>query len=219
MTSASAGGRRADDGELGDDGELLSEDRERWLVRLFQLGLVAIAAYGLYRGRTGVVVNGLVGLGVTLIPAVLRRDFGVSLAVDHLLWISVAVFLHAVGVLGPYQHVPWYDSLTHALSAAIVAGAGYATVKAVDRNSDRTNLTPAAESAFVVVFVLAFGVFWEILEFLPSLLGMKGVLIQYGLDDTVHDLVFDLAGGLLVAGWDSARPEEAADEATEAMDD
>ena len=194
----------------------LDDRKERWLVRLLQFGLVVVAGYGLYRGRTGVAVNGLLALAVTFVPALLRRDAGISLDPGYVVWIALAVFLHAVGILGPYQHIPWYDSLTHGLSAAIVAGAGYAAIKAVERNSDRTTLPPPVEFAFVVVFVLAFGVFWEILEFVPSVFGTKGVLIQYGLDDTVYDLVFDLLGGLVVAGWDAARPEEAADEATEA---
>lgn len=201
----------------------LDDRHERWLVRLLQLGLLVIAAYGLVRGRMGIVVNGLLSLSVTFVPALLRRDAGISLDSTYVLWISVAVFVHAVGILGPYQTLPWYDSVAHALSASVVAGAGYATVKAIDRNSDRTNLTPGVEFAIILIFVMAFGVLWEILEFgagrLAELLGGKAVLIQYGLDDIIHDLVFNLLGGLVVAGWDSAQPEEAADEATEVMDD
>lgn len=201
----------------------LADRHERWLVRLLQLGLLAIAAYGLARGEVGILVNGLVSLGVTFVPAVLRRDAGISLDVTYVLWISVAVFVHAVGMLGPYQQLPWYDSIAHALSAAVVAGAGYATVTAVERNSDRTNLTPEVKFVVVLIVVLAFGVLWEILEFGAGIageaLGGEAVLIQYGLDDVVHDVAFNFLGGLIVAGVDAARPEAAADEATEAMDD
>ena len=201
----------------------LSDRGERWLVRLFQVGLLAVAGYGLSIGRTSVVVNGLVGFAVTLVPALLRRDRNVSLDTGYVVWISVAVFLHAVGFFGLYATVPWYDAVTHTLSAAVVAGVAYAVMKAIERNSDRTTLSPEMEFAFLVVFVLAFGVFWEILEFVTGLVGRRlfgtAVLVQYGLDDTIHDLVFDLLGGLVVAGWDAARPKDAADEAAEAMDD
>lgn len=110
--------------------------------------------------------------------------------------------------------------ITFVLSASVVAGAGYAVVVAVDRASDRTTLPP--EFRFVVlVFVMAIGVLWEIIEFgaelLASAVGAK-VLVQYGLGDIVNDLVFNLVGGLVVAGWDAARPERAADEATEALE-
>ena len=53
------------------------------------------------------------------------------------------------------------------------------------------------------MITLTFGVFWEILEFsvsaIASLTGTTSVLTQYGLADTMRDLLFDMAGGLLVA--------------------
>jgi uncharacterized membrane protein YjdF len=203
--------------------ELLDDDRERQLVRLLQAGLLVIAAYGFYRGETGIVANGLVPLAVTLVPTYLRRDRNISMDTSYVLWISIAVFVHAVGSLGFYESIPWYDSIAHALSATIVAGTGYAAVKAVDRNSDRTNLPAELQFAFILVFVMAFGVFWEIIEFTlglaSQLLGGEAVLAQYGLDDTVTDLLFNQLGAIIVAGWDAARPQEAADTATEAMDD
>lgn len=203
--------------------ELLDDDRERQLVRLLQAGLLVIAAYGFYRGETGIVANGLVPLAVTLVPTYLRRDRNISMDTSYVLWISIAVFVHAVGSLGFYESIPWYDSVTHALSATIVAGTGYAAVKAIDRNSEQTNLPAELQFAFILVFVMAFGVFWEIIEFTlglaSQLLGGEAVLAQYGLDDTVTDLLFNQLGAIIVAGWDAARPQEAADTATEAMDD
>lgn len=201
----------------------LSDRSERWLTFVLRLALVVIAAFGLYRGETGVVVNGVVALGVTLVPALLRRELDVSFPTEYVLWITVAVFLHAVGILGPYDNIPWYDSVTHALSAAIVAGVGYVTVKTVEANSEWTELPPVLEFAFIVVFVLAFGVFWEILEFSATLLartlGGKSVLIQYGLDDTITDLVFNAIGGIVVGGWDAVQPDEAAEDASEQVGD
>ncbi|PSP56321.1 hypothetical protein BRC82_02175 [Halobacteriales archaeon QS_1_67_19] len=203
--------------------DLLDDGRERWLVRLLQTGLAIIAAYGFYRGNMGVLVNALIPLAVTFVPALLRRDTSISLDTTYVLWISVAVFVHAVGALGYYKSVPWYDSIAHALSSSIVAGAGYATVKAINRNSERTNLPPKIEFVYILIFVMAFGVLWEIVEFgtglLSGLLGGEAVLAQYGLDDIINDLVFNQIGALIVAGWDAARPQAAAEEATEALDD
>jgi len=198
--------------------ELLDDDQERQLVRVLQVGLLVIAAYGFYRGETGIVANGLVPLVVTLVPAYLRRDRNISMDTSYVLWIAIAVFVHAVGSLGLYESIPWYDSIAHALSATIVAGTGYAAVKAIDRNSEQTNLPAELQFAFILVFVMAFGVFWEIIEFTlglaSQLLGGEAVLAQYGLDDTVTDLLFNQLGAIIVAG-----PQEAADTATAAMDD
>lgn len=203
--------------------ELLEESRERLLVRVLQAGLVVISLYGLYRGQVGIAANGLISLAVTFVPALLRRDTSISMDTRYVLIISIAVFVHAVGALGPYSSIPWYDSVAHALSASIVAGAGYATVKAIDRNSERTNLPPELQFAFILIFVMAFGVLWEIIEFgtglASQLFGGEAVLAQYGLSDIVLDLVFNQVGAIVVAGWDAARPKDAAAEATEAMDD
>jgi hypothetical protein len=50
---------------------------------------------------------------------------------------------------------------------------------------------------------MALGVTWEILEFLARelarLFGVQAVLVQYGLSDTLVDLLFNTAGAVLVA--------------------
>jgi uncharacterized membrane protein YjdF len=61
---------------------------------------------------------------------------------------------------------------------------------------------------FILLFVLAFGVFWEVIEFAvagaASIAGTQSVLTQYGLSDTMLDLLFDTLGGVLVAVWGTA---------------
>ena len=58
------------------------------------------------------------------------------------------------------------------------------------------------------MFVVAFGVIWEVTEFavsgLGSIIGGNAVLTQYGLEDTMLDLLFDTAGGLVTAIWGTA---------------
>ena len=57
----------------------------------------------------------------------------------------------------------------------------------------------------ILLFVLAFGVLWELLEFALGIaagaLGMQAVLTQYGATDTLKDLLFNSIGGLIVAFW------------------
>jgi uncharacterized membrane protein YjdF len=58
---------------------------------------------------------------------------------------------------------------------------------------------------FLLLFVLAYGVLWEILEFAIALateeLGTATVLTQYGLADTLMDLLFNTIGAVVVALW------------------
>jgi len=168
-----------------------------------QLLLVVILGVGLVNHNVSVVVNGALALGVTFLPAMLRRDFSIPLNPALTLWITTAVLLHAVGMLGLYDSVWWWDHLTHTMSAALVAGVGYTTVRALDVHLDSLHFPPRFMFVFVLVFTLSFGVVWEVLEFgvrvLATLFHFKPVLVQYSLGDTVEDLVFDLVGGTLVA--------------------
>jgi len=44
-------------------------------------------------------------------------------------WITSAVFLHTLGSAWFYAEIVWWDHLTHALSATLVAGAGYGAAR------------------------------------------------------------------------------------------
>ncbi|MFB6186561.1 MAG: hypothetical protein ABEI86_06815 [Halobacteriaceae archaeon] len=161
----------------------ISAKRQRQATRVLQLALI----------------------GVTEIPAFIERDYNVSMDPALVLWITVAVFLHALGTLGPYQNVWWWDHVTHLLSSSIVAGAGYAFARALDSHSAAIELPPKFTFVYLLIVVLAFGVFWEIIEFgisgIASWFQMKSIATQYGLDDTMMDLIFDTIGGIIVATW------------------
>jgi hypothetical protein len=118
------------------------------------------------------------------------------------------VFLHGLGTLGPYRSVWWWDHVTHALSASVVAGTGYAAARAIDRHTEEISLPPRFLFVFILIITVAFGVLWEVLEFGigqgAAALGTDRVLTQYGLDDSMLDLVFDVVGALLVASFGTA---------------
>jgi hypothetical protein len=188
---------------------------QRRLTRAMQVVLVGLIAIGLDRGSVGIVANGAIALAVTYLPAVLERDYQIPMDAGLTLWITTAVFLHALGTVGIpgselsfYQSVWWWDHLTHTLSSSVVAAAGYATVRAIDLHTEEVYLPWQFTFVFVLLFVVAFGVLWEVIEFavggLATLLGSGSILTQYGLEDTLLDLVFDTIGGLVVAVWGTA---------------
>lgn len=181
----------------------ISKKRQVQLSRFLQLCLAGILAAGIYLGNMGIAVNALVGLVVTFLPGLLERDYGIAMDPALVLWITSAVFLHAFGTLGPYRSVAWWDHMTHVLSSSVVAGAGYASFRALDEHRDDLYFPPKIFFLFILLFVTAFGVLWELLEFgisgFAESIGSETVLTQYGLEDTMKDLVFDIAGGLVVA--------------------
>jgi hypothetical protein len=193
----------------------VSPRRQRQAARAMQVALVGLFFVGVYDLDAGVAVNAGIGLLVTYLPAVLERDYDVPMDAGLTLWITGAVFLHAFGTVGLpgmeesfYRSVWWWDHLTHALSASIVAAVGYTVARAVDEHSDAIYLPARFTFVFVLLSVLAFGVFWEVIEFLVSLLaaaaGADSVLTQYGLEDAMFDLVFDTVGAVVVALWGTA---------------
>jgi len=183
----------------------LTDAHKRSASRLLQAGVGLILVIGIVEGNVSVVINGIGALGVTFLPALLRRDYQVTLSPGLTLWLMIAVLLHAIGILGPYHTVWWWDHVTHTLSATVIAGMGYATARAIDLYSDEIYFPPRFLFVYVLLFTMAFGVAWEVIEFVARTLadsfGWGPFLVQYGLEDTILDLIFDLFGAILVAGF------------------
>lgn len=194
----------------------LTKHRQSQLVRGLQFVMVGILSIGIYLGNMGVAVNAAIGLLVTFLPAYLERNYKFTMDVGLVLWITVAMFLHAFGTLplpglefvSAYSATWWWDHMTHALSSSLVAGVAYAIVRALDEHSEFISMPAKFLFVFMLMFVMAFGVIWELLEFyisvVSSLLGAETILTQYGLDDTLLDLFYNSIGGLLVAIFGSA---------------
>ncbi|MFD1646948.1 hypothetical protein [Haloarchaeobius litoreus] len=184
-------------------------DRLRLLNRTLQVGLIAVLAFGVLARNVSVVVNALAGFGVTLVPAVLARDRDLLLDPRFTLVVSVAVFLHSIGMVGLYDRIWWWDHLTHTFSATIVAVIAYTVVWAVDVHREDIHLPPPFTGLFVLTFVVAMGVLWEVAEFLARevaiFLGQEPVLVLYGLDDSMLDLLFNLLGAVTVTVFATTR--------------
>ena len=178
---------------------------QRRLTRGMQLVLVGLVAYGLVAGQPKAIVNGSVGLAVTFLPALLERNYALPLDPWLGLWITTAVFLHTLGSAGLYGQIGWWDHLTHALSATLVAGVGYTAARAIDLHSDEISIPHRFAFVYIVVVVLSFGVVWELFEFGLDIVadetGLTMPLAQHGLDDTVMDLTYNSLGALLVSAF------------------
>jgi len=179
-------------------GDLLgfSESQERLLARALQLVLVGLLGFGVVTMQLGIVVRAGLALGVIHLPALLRREYGYSMDAGLVLWITIAVLLHIGGSLGLYAQYQWYDAITHTVSATLIAGVGYAAFRAVELHSSAIDVPSAFRAVFILVFVLAAGVVWEVLEF-----ALGGFVTVYGVDDIVTDFVFNAVGAAIVAIW------------------
>jgi uncharacterized membrane protein YjdF len=181
---------------------------QRRLTRGMQILLVGIVVYGFAYGQPKAITNGGLGLFVTFVPALVERNYDIPLDPWLGVWITSAVFLHTLGSAWFYAQIPWWDHLTHALSASLIAGAGYTTLRAIDLHSDEIHIPSRFAFVFILVVVLAFGVVWELFEFGLDIVadetGIQMPLAQYGIDDTVLDLMYNSVGALIVAVFGQA---------------
>lgn len=181
----------------------LSRLTQRRLTRGMQLVLLGIVVYGLLTREPKAIVNGALALAVTALPAVLERNYRLPLDPWLGLWITLAVFLHTLGSAGLYGTISWWDHVTHAMSASLIAAVGYTVARAVDLHSDDVHVPRRFMFVYIFVVVLAFAVVWELFEFALDLLshatGWTMPLAQHGLDDTVRDLMFNSLGAAIVA--------------------
>ena len=178
------------------------------LTRGMQVALAALVVYGVVAGQPKAIINGSVTLGITFIPAVLERNYDLPLDPWLGLWITTAVFLHTLGSAGLYTRIFFWDNITHAVSASLIAAVGYTTARAVDLHSDEIHVPRRFVFVYIFVIVLSFGVVWELFEFgldvVAEATGVAMPLAQHGLDDTVRDTMFNSVGALLVAVFGQA---------------
>ncbi len=176
---------------------------QRRLTRVMQLLLVAIVAYGVVFAEPKAITNASVALAITFAPALLERNYDLPLDPWLGLWITLAVFLHTMGSAGLYAQIGWWDHLTHAMSASLVAAIGYTFARSVDLHSDDITIPTRFAFVFILITVMAFGVIWELFEFgldiAADATGIQMPLAQHGIDDTVRDMMFNTLGAVVVA--------------------
>ncbi|WP_255170471.1 hypothetical protein [Natrononativus amylolyticus] len=178
---------------------------QRGLVWAMRLGLFGMLAYGVLAPQSELITNAGLMLAITFVPTLLRRRYDLPFDAGLVLWVTTVVFLHALGSAYFYERTFWWHNLTHPLSATLVGAIGYAFIRTLDEHRDDVHLPPGLVPLFVVVFVAAFGVVWEISEFgfdvLAAAYDLTMPLTQHGLDDTMTDVVFNTIGASIVAAW------------------
>lgn len=175
----------------------------RRFSRALQLVLLGLLGYGLVSRDLTTITNAGLALTVTFLPAALERNYRIPIEPELVVWVTAAAFFHTLGSAGLYGALGQWDSLTHAMSASLVAATGYTSVRAIDLHTDEVYLPLKTMFPFILLFVLAVGVVWELAEFALGLaaqrFGVEAALAQHGVDDTVGDLLFNLVGAIAAA--------------------
>lgn len=181
-------------------------------IALVQAGIVVVLLVGVRRQNVPAVVNAIASFCAALLPQLvetsLRYFLGISVHFESViaLWIAVAGLLHAIGMLGPYDTVWWWDYLTHGLSAGLVAAVIFAGLIVTSRQAAGLAAAPSVVALATVAFTFAVGVFWELIELTAREIGerfdVEPVLVHYSWRDTVSDLLVDAGAAVVVVGAD-----------------
>lgn len=132
------------------------------------------------------------GLGILLLPSLVRLVCHRPMTPLQRVWTSAALGLHVLGAVYGFYGLWWYDHLTHAVSAGLVVAVLYAVGIPLARAAPR-RVSSRTLHAVSLACLLAAGVGWEVYElYVPH-------LVVYGAEDTAKDLLFDVAGWALVA--------------------
>jgi hypothetical protein len=131
-------------------------------------------------------------------PSILERDFQITLPWQLDFLISLALFLHiGGGVLNLYKTIPGYDILTHFVSSVLVGFLAFVIIYILDKHWEGLQMDVYAMGFFVVISAMAMGVVWELFEWSADLI--FGSHEQWGLQDTMKDLLVDTIAGIFIA--------------------
>ncbi|MCQ6962891.1 hypothetical protein [Methanolobus chelungpuianus] len=186
----------------------ISTEKQMLATRIMQGGLLLLLVVSILIRDLHTALNAIAGLAITFVPSLITRRYNIALDAGLTMWITLAILMDALGTFAFYDNVARWDNLTHTLSASVIAAAGYVLIRAIDIHTDEIYIPPRVMFFFILLFVLATGVLWEILEFLTDELtaefGYKAILAQHGINDTMRDLSFDLLGAVFAATWGTA---------------
>lgn len=166
------------------------------------------------------IVQLLLMMGIIILPDHLKDKLGLKIPI--MLETSLTIFAFCGFVLGDvfdfYKKIPVWDSILHVFSGIILAYVGFVLIDYfVKRDSINLSMGHMYICVSVVLFSLALGAIWEIGEYLVDdifgtnnqqyMKSTRGTL--YGkedepllgheaLNDTMKDLMLDLAGASIV---------------------
>lgn len=142
-------------------------------------------------------------IGLILVPAFVLRRNRVHVPPEFQLIAAAFVFLSLF--LGSaqdfYYHFWWWDMVLHTGSGFLFGIVGW-IVMFLLLQTDRLphSVGPALVCIFGVTFAVTLGVLWEIFEYTVDLLWPHLNMMSHetGVNDTMHDLIVDMIGALIV---------------------
>ncbi len=170
----------------------------RSILWAFRIALMAAIPYSIHRHDYLFVFGVLLAIIFSLLPAFWYRSLKVTLPFELDMLISIVWFLHIIlgEVFRFYDDVWYFDKIMHFYGTGLIALLAFFMVFTLHW-SDKVRLSLPFIALFTIVFALALGSLWEIGEFtIDQLFGRN---TQYGLENTMWDLIFNTVGASFAA--------------------
>ena len=172
-----------------------------YLAYFFQILIALNGIYALVHGEFGAMFTALLMFIMTMVPYYVAGRMNISFPWFVFFLIALALWFHTAGYIQGYYALfyPYYDKIAHIVSGTTVALLGFLGVIFLDKYWNM-NLRPQFIVGFTIIFGMALGGFWEIYEFTVDSVfgGSLAGLMQNGLNDTMLDMIFVLAGSIIV---------------------
>jgi glucose dehydrogenase len=166
-----------------------------WLIRI---SLIIAAVWSGALGDLENLAMSLIALLCTFLPVFFERRYKLALPIEfHLVlvvFIYCTLFLGEVG--NAYRRFWWWDMMLHASSGIVVGFVGFLMLY-IPYVQKKLQMPNRLIAFFSFCMGLAAGAIWEIYEFTSDLL--LHTSMQHGNGDTMHDLVTDAVGALLIS--------------------
>ena len=168
-----------------------------YLSYIMQILMVVLTIYSAYIGFWVMVFWGAFATVLTFSPQMIKRRFKVTLPWELNFLIILSLFLHLGGIVRDWYYIiPLYDKMAHFIASATIAILGFVAAVIVDQYTE-IDMNEYMIVFIIIIFTVAIGTFWEISEFVYDY--FTGAGMQKSLDDTMWDLIFDVAGGVIIA--------------------
>ena len=174
------------------------------LTLLIQAVLVIGMGLFVWRGDWQNVILTLLVIALTMVPMFLKTQ---RIIIPPEFQFVAALLLFLTLYLGSaqdyYYRFWWWDLVLHTGTGFLFGIIGFLAIYLLNQ-TDRIprSMTPTFVCLFAVMFSVFIGVLWEIFEYAvdrisPSTNMQSG---EEGVRDTMHDLIVNLAGAIIVAG-------------------
>ncbi|MBQ8827525.1 MAG: hypothetical protein IJZ90_00075 [Clostridia bacterium] len=153
------------------------------------------------------------GIIVMFLPSIIQKKF--SIEIPNYMTILYFVFLYCAIYLGEvhsfYYVIPYWDSILHAFSGAMLGVLGFVLVDILNSAKNiSVKLSPFFVALFAFCFALAVGSLWEVYEFCGDhLFGLnmqkfrtaEGIVLtgHSALTDTMKDIIIDTGAALAIS--------------------